>query len=153
MSLFREKIVLKLEKYDFKPGETIRGEVTLNLKKSIKARKLQISLIGQRKEMYRDEDGDYNYYYTEVFNFTQPLASEGTYLDEHFPFEIKIPSNIMEQVNPHLPEYDGALGKIAKFSAALSGHGYFPVEWFVKAHLDVPLKIDVKKIQKIIISE
>ena len=32
MGLLGEKIVLKQEKYDFKPRETIKGEIMLNLK-------------------------------------------------------------------------------------------------------------------------
>lgn len=41
---------MTLEKYNFKQGEATKGTITLNLKKPTHARKLQVSLIGTRKE-------------------------------------------------------------------------------------------------------
>jgi hypothetical protein len=48
---------------------------------------------------------------------------------------------------------DGTLGKLAAIGMAARMHNSFPVEWLVKAHLDLPMKIDVKATQEIIISE
>jgi len=154
MGLFGgEKITLTLEKYNFKPGDTIKGNVTINLKKPVKARKMIVSFIGQRREKYRDSNGTH-YRTTNVFDFTMPLGPEKDYQNEKIDFEIKIPSDILQQTRAQgTPELDGALGKAVAIGAALSGTRYYPIEWLVYAKLDVPLKLDVKKSQKIILSE
>jgi len=154
MGLFgKEKITLMLEKYNFKPGDTIKGNVTLNLKKPVKARKMIVSFIGQRREKYRDRNGTH-YRTTNVFDFTMPLGPEKEYQNEKFDFEIKIPSDIIQQTRtPGASQLDGTLGKVVAVGAALSGTRYYPIEWLVHAKLDVPLKFDVKKSQKIILSE
>ena len=155
MGLFsKNKIKIHMEKLNFKPGDLIEGHVVLNLKKPIEARELRISFIGQRLEEKRDADGDWVRNYVYVFEFSQTLSPKGEYQNESFEFEIKIPDNVTEVSKPpNIPEYDGAVGKLVKFSAAMSGIRYYPVEWLIKVQLDVPMKFDIKKEQKIIISE
>jgi len=154
MGLFGgEKITLTLEKYNFKPGEMIKGNVKLNLKKPVKARKIEVSFIGSRKEQRRDSKGTHTAI-VKVFNFTQPLGGEKEYQNESFDFEIKIPSDIIQQTKTmHEGQLDGALGKAVAIGAALAGQRVYPIEWKVKAKLDIPMKFDVKKSQKIILSE
>jgi hypothetical protein len=90
MGLFgEEKISLMLEKYNYAPGEIIKGTVTLNLKKPLKARKMEVSFLGQRKERYQDSKGTH-YRTTNVFSFSMPLGPEKEYQNESFNFEIKI---------------------------------------------------------------
>jgi len=154
MGLFgKDKINLVLDKYNFKPGETIKGNIKLNLKKPIKGRKMEVSFIGRRKERYRDSDGSHTNT-TDVFNFKMPLALEKEYQNDSFNFEIKIPSDIIQQTKSmHEGALNGKLGKAVAIGAALSGQRYYPIEWLVYAKLDVPMKIDVRKSQKIILSE
>ena len=154
MGLFGpDKITLMMEKYNYVPGEIIKGTVSLNLKKPTKARKIEISLLGQRREQYRDSKGTH-YRTTNVFNFKMPLGSEKEYQNDSLNFEIKIPENILQQERfPGAPDPNSTLGKVAAFGAAFSGVRYYPIEWLVHAQLDVPLKLDIKKSQKIIISE
>lgn len=155
MGLFnKNKIKIHLDKYNFEPGDTIEGYVALNLKKPVEARELRIQFLGERREERRNGEGEIVHNYITVFEFSQALASEGQFQNESFQFKIKIPNNITKiSKPPNLPEYDGALGKLVKFSAAMSGVRYYPVEWTVKAQLDVPMKFDLKKEQKIIISD
>lgn len=155
MGLFGgEKITVALEKYNFKPGDIIKGNVKLNLKKPIKARKMQVSFIGSRKERYRDSRDKTSYRRSNVFDFTLPLGPEKEYQNEKFDFEIKIPNDILQQNRPTgTPELEGTLGKVVAVGATLSGQRYYPIEWMVKAQLDIPMKFDVKKTQKIILSE
>jgi len=154
MGLFgKEKITLMLDTYNFKPGDTIKGNVTLSLKKPVKARKMSVSFVGQRRERYRDRNGTH-YRTTNVFSFNMPLGAEREYQNDRFDFEIKIPSDILQQTRAQgTPQLDGALGKAVAVGAALSGSRYYPIEWLVYAKLDVPLKFDVDKSQKIILSE
>jgi len=155
MGLFGpEKITMTLEKYNFAPGDTIKGTVSLNLKKPTKARKMEVKFIGQRKERCRDSRGRTTYRTTDVFDFSMPLGPEKDYQNETFNFEMKIPSDVLQQCRaPSTPELDGTLGKVVAVGAALSGSRYYPIEWLVHAQLDVPMKLDVKKTQKIMLSE
>lgn len=155
MGLFGgEKITLTLEKYNFKPGDMIKGNIKLNLKKPIKARKMEVSFIGTRKEQHRDSRGRTQTRSVKVFDFTQPLGSEKEYQNENFDFEIKVPSDIIQQTRTsHEGELDGNLGKVVALGSALAGKRVYPIEWMIKAQLDVPMKFDVKKTQKIILSE
>jgi len=153
MGLFGEgKISLMLEKYNYAPGEIIKGTVTLNLKKPLKARKMEISFLGQRKERYQDSKGTH-YRTTNIFSFSMPLGPEKEYQNESFNFEIKIPNDLIQQTQaPGTGQLHGTLEKFLTIGTALSGTRYYPIEWLVHAQLDVPLKIDVKKSQKIILS-
>jgi len=171
MGLFGgEKIILTLENYNFKPGDTIKGNIKLSLKKPVKARKMEVSFIGTRKEQQRVNRGPSHrhgsgmHYGTsrtttqtktvKVFDFTQPLGGEKEYQNESFDFEIKIPSDLIQQTRTqHEGKLDGALGTAVAIGTALSGRRVYPVEWRVKAQLDIPMKFDVEKSQKIIISE
>jgi len=155
MGLFGgEKITLTLEKYNFKPGEMIKGNIKLNLKKPVKGRKMEVSFIGSRREQHRDSRGRTQTKHVRVFSFTQPLGGEKDYQNESFDFEIKIPSDVIQQTRTqHEGQLDGTLGKVVAIGSALAGQRVYPIEWAVRADLDIPMKFDVNKSQKIIISE
>jgi len=171
MGLFGpEKITLTLEKYNFKPGDIIKGNIKLNLKKPTKGRKMEVSFIGSRKEQQRVNRGPSHrhgsgvHYGTsrtttqtrtvKVFDFTQPLGGEKEYQNESFDFEIKIPSDVIQQTRTqHEGKLDGALGTAVAVGSALMGSRVYPIQWKVKAQLDIPMKFDVEKTQKIILSE
>ena len=161
MGLFGpDKITLMLEKYDYKPGDIIKGTVKLNLKKPMNARKLEIAFIGRKISKQssmavgpmvtggsRGRHSSSTQYQT-VFDFKIPISGEKEYQNEEYPFEIKIPSNILQD-NPTL---EGKLGQAATAVKMLSGVSS-RIDWIVKAQLDVPKKLDIKKSQKIILSE
>ena len=161
MGLFgKEKITLTLEKFDFKPGEIIKGTISLNLKKQTNARKLEVGLIGRMISRQsnvavgpmvagRGRGGvrSSTQYHT-VYDFRIPLDGEKEYYTGIYKFEIKIPSDIL-QANPTL---EGSLGQAATAVRVLAGVSS-RVDWSVKAQLDVPMGLDVKKSQKIVISE
>ncbi len=157
MGLFgKEKITLMLEKYDYAPGEKIKGTVNISLKKPTSARKLEVSFIG-RKVMHQSSisavgmaSGNRSRNktrYETVFSFKMPLDGEKEYHEGEYPFEIKIPDNIF-QGNPNM---EGKLGTAVKTLQMLGGQSS-RIDWIVKAQLDVPMKLDVKKSQKIILS-
>ena len=47
---------------------------------------------------------------------------------------------------------EGKLGVVADIASTLSGQRYSPIEWFVKSNLDLAMKFDVSKEQKIVIA-
>ena len=80
MGLFGpDKITLVLERFNYKPGEVIKGSVKLNLKKPTNARKLEVGLFGERKERTRGHDGRTTVRTVNIFDFKVPLGAEGVY--------------------------------------------------------------------------
>ena len=156
MGLFGpDKITFTLEKYDYKPGDKIAGSVKLNLKKPTSARKLEISLIGRRKTTRRTSKGTQTSYET-VYDFSVPLGGEQEYQDGQYSFEIPIPSDILyeksaqQRAQEKLEDKLGAAGSII---GAVAMGGRSRINWSVRAQLDVPMKLDIKKSQDIVISE
>lgn len=164
LSFFKKnQMLLTLEKYAFAPGETIKGSIGLKLKRPVQARKLSVALIGLRivhesgmavGPLRVGNQGPQTRVYT-IYNFAIPLDAENTYFNELYPFEIKIPSDILSSAQQNLHSTLTGLGKtfeeisrvMEQFSLSDSR-----VEWSVEAKLDVPLKVDVCTSQKIVLS-
>lgn len=82
-----------------------------------------------------------------IYNFDMPLDGEKEYHTGEYPFEMKIPSDLLKN-NPNL---EGKLGGAVKAIQMIGGMST-RIEWYVKAQLDVPMKLDIKKSQKIVLS-
>jgi hypothetical protein len=158
MGLFGpEKILLHLEKFDYKAGETIKGTVKLQLKKPLNARKLEVGLVGRKIEQQSGirigispgspKTGyQKSTQYSTVYDFQLPLCGEQEYLEGEFPFEIKIPDGLLDNMSSQ-----GNVATAINVLKTISGVSS-RVEWMVVARLDVPLKLDVSASQKIILS-
>lgn len=162
MGLFGpDKMVLNLEKTNYSPGETIKGSIKLNLKKPLKGKVLEVALIGAEIRTHQSHDhhhfrGDPHHFERQfdndsTYTTAQPfflskitLDGEKEYMNGEYKFEIKIPSDVHKDE----PKYEGSLGKLMKFSQRMSGRPSY-IEWYVKAQLDIPLKIDLRAEEKI----
>jgi hypothetical protein len=165
LSFFKKnQMLLTLDKYAYAAGETIKGSVGLKLKRPVQARKLTVALIGLRivresgmmvGPLRVGNQGPQTHVYT-IYNFAIPLDGENTYFNELYPFEIKIPSDILASVQQNLHSTLSGLGhtleEIAKVMEQFSLSDS-RVEWSVEAKLDIPLKVDVCTSQKIVLSE
>lgn len=156
MGLFGpDKIVITLDKYQYKPGDTIKGSVGLNLRKPVHARKLQVSLLGKVRTTHRDSKGHVQTQDVVVYEFTLPLDGENDYLGEMYNFEIKIQQDILQmhsstqQLQQILQQKLGTFGTIL---GQMAMGGQSPVRWMVHTQLDIPMKFDVQKSQDIVIS-
>ena len=148
------KIYIEIRKTGFMPGDTINGNIVLTLKKPVKARGVNISLIGEQKTtqtkgMIGNQGMSTATQTSRIYDFKQQLDSEKEYGQKHeYPFEIKIPADILS-VKPQMPEIGGKLGqglKVAQAAAVLTG--VIPrqqTKWYLLAKLDVPGGMDVKK--------
>jgi hypothetical protein len=76
-----------------------------------------------------------------------PLDGEKEYQEGSYPFEIKIPSNILQEA----PKLEGRMGTAVNVIKALSGASSH-LQWSIEAQLDMPMKLDVKKSQTIVLS-
>jgi len=157
MGLFGpDKITIRLDKLQYKPGDVITGSVGLNLRKPVHARKVFVSLLGKVRTTRIDSKGHRHTEDVVVYDFTVPLDSENDYMSEMYHFEIKIQSDILQmhsssqQLQQLLQAKLGTIGAVLG-SIATSGRG--PVRWMIHAQLDVPMKLDVKKTQDIVISQ
>ncbi len=153
-------MTLQLEKYDFKPGDVIKGYVKLNLRKPQQGRKLLVAFRGTRVDtvMVRTTDSKgipsshMEKIKTIIYNFELPLDEENTYLTEMYPFEIKIPADLLATIDQKPPVHNlelfGHTLPLQMSNAPLST----VILWTVNGHLDVPLKIDVRAEQQIVVS-
>ena len=162
----KNQIELILDKYSFVPGDTIKGKVNLKLKKPMGARRITVALIGIRIVRMtgmavgpvrvggsgKNQDQIYN-----IYNFEIPLDGENMYFNEMYPFEIKIPTDILQSAQqfqpPQLPTGWG--GGLAEFALKMQQsflEGNSRVEWSVETKLDIPRGTDIRKSQQIIIS-
>ena len=142
MGLFGSlKITMTLEKYNFNPGDIAKGNISINLKKPTYARKLFVSLIGMR----RVRRGN-SWHWQKVYDFDMPISGEKEYQNENIHFELKIPPDILnartsqQAMQEALEDKLGSAGKL--ISAISVGTGV--TNWKIRAHLDVPKKLDVK---------
>lgn len=163
MGLFGpDKLTLMLERYDYKPGDTIKGTITLNLKKPTQARKLEVGLIGIQT-IYGNRSGvrvgssrhrSSNTSREVIYDFYLALDQEKEYQNQNYRFEMKIPENILQSQSKSQQFQDTLeekLGTIGRFIGGMNVH-QGPISWEVTAQLDIPLKLDVKKTQDIVIS-
>jgi len=164
LSFFKkDQILITLEKYAYVPGEIIKGSVGLKLKRPVQAKKMTVALIGLRiireggiavGPLRMGNQGPQTQVYT-IYNFEIPLDGESTFFHELYPFEIKIPSDILQSTQQNLHSTLTGLGKtfteIAQMMEQLSLKDSH-VEWSVEVKLHIPLKIDIVNSQKIILS-
>jgi len=148
------KINIAIQRTGYAPGDTVSGNVTLTLKKPVRARGVSISLIGEQKNtrvggMPGSKDMSTTTQRIRIYDFKQQLDSEKEYSQgQEYRFEIKIPADILS-TKPQMPELGGKLGqglKIAQAAAAMTGA--IPLQqtkWYLLAKLDIPGGMDIKK--------
>jgi hypothetical protein len=129
--------------------------VNLSLKKSTKARKLEVALIGRIRTTHRDSQGDVRSEEKTIYDFSLPLDGEKEYQTGQYPFEIKIQPDILQagpsgqQIQVELEKKLGTIGSVLGQMVM----GQKPIQWMIHAHLDIPWKLDVKKSQDIVICQ
>jgi len=138
----KEKINLIIDKYNFSPGDTIKGKIILELKKPTHAKAVKACLTGEKTitetRMVNGRTNINNKNVT-VFNFEMPLDGEKDYTNGEYEFEIKVPTTLAQ---PSLPQ--GVAGDMIKTIQILAGKES-NVKWHVIAKLDVPMGFDVSK--------
>jgi len=147
----RGKIDIHLEKFNFSPGETIKGKISFELKKPIQAKQLRITLAGLKTTTYPDKTSD-DVSRTEteknfIYKFDMPLDGEKEYLKGEYPFEIKIPTDILQSTSLSKEASEGVLGTVLKVAETMSRMSGTTsrIDWYLEVSLDVPKAFDVKK--------
>jgi len=140
------KITLRLEKYNFNPGEIAKGNITINLKKPTYARKLQVSLIGVR----RVRRGN-SWSWQTVYDFDMPISGEKDYQNEQVPFQLQIPPDILQARTSQQAIQEGLQDKLGAAGGLISAIsvGTGVTKWKIRAQLDIPKAFDVKSDQDV----
>ncbi len=141
------KIGISISKYNFSPGDTIEGAISLNVKKPTKAKAVTIRLVGQQKTTRTTNMPNTTNNFgamqqqmrtAYIYDFKQPLDGEKDYNgDYNYNFQIKIPQNILGGMN-------SMLDSVAKSLQAFSRQ-YSQVKWYLIASLDIPWGVDISK--------
>jgi len=145
------KIDIVLEKFNFAPGETIRGKVSFELKKPTLAKKLRITLAGVRitnqQVQHPNRPPSMETRKDFIHHFEMPLDGEKEYSKGEYPFEIKIPDNVLGVSTLPKEATSGILGAVLKTAETLSKMSATSsrIEWYLEAALEVPGAFDVKK--------
>ncbi len=150
--LGRGKLEILLEKFNFFPGETIKGKLILELKKPILAKELKIGLFGL-KITTRQVTSFKGTPTTQtrkdfIYRFEMPLDGEKEYLKGEYPFEIKIPENILQAPQKTSEGILGTILKTAEVISTIAGVSS-RIEWYLEATLAIPKGFDMKKKIKI----
>ena len=141
------KIDIAIPKTNFNPGEVISGIATLTMKKTAKARRFTISLIGEQKIIERVGTSRSSRK-VRIYEFEQQLDGEKEYKEGGvYPFEIKIPEDVLEQQKkPQMPQLEGKLGTALSIAQSFAGMGITKrTSWYLIARLDIPWGTDIKE--------
>ena len=136
-------IDIKIDRTNFKIGETVKGEVFLSLSQPKKARELRVLFYGEVKEHHGKHSST-----KRIFEQLISLGGEQEYpaTSKSYPFEIKIP-DIPKPVEGGSGIVASVLNFIASFSDPVSR-----ASWYLDASLDVPMSFDISKKTRIYLS-
>ncbi len=155
----RGKIVITPEKYNYSPGEIVKGKVSITLKKPIIADKFSITLLGEKTTTsgvgvtFGDQGGNNptqpnrNEQVDIIFQFELPLDGVKEYSQMEYPFEITISLSVASQVQNNTPK--GLLGGIASIVSVGTCMPVSRTDWYLIAKLDIPKAIDMREKLKI----
>ena len=148
ISRSKGKIMIGLTTFQFSPGDTIEGKVSLKLKKPVQASALKVGLIGiYRNTKYgRTSGGGLSKSSRSgyAFEFRQPIDGEKEYPagEKVYDFKLKIPKDILASKAMG----GGALGQVVKSAMVLTGN-VSSIKWYVVANLDMKGFDVSKKVQ------
>lgn len=128
----RGKVELKLEKMAFAPGDVIKGQLVMNLKKPLKAKKAYVRLyaeVGTTQMTGRGTSSTTQ----KIYDFTQELDKEKEYPagEKTYDFEIAIPKESISTAGA----LQGKAGTAVKAASLLMGRMQ-NIKWVLKGGLD-----------------
>jgi hypothetical protein len=149
------KVSVSLDRVVFKPGDTIRGRMSFSLKEPTPARRIAVGLYGRQRVVSTGMNNGTrtaSHRVDDVFKLERDLAGEDLYTAGDHPFEIVIPSYVLSGARGVQPP-EGALGDMLRVISFLSPNKQFPVEWEIRAFVDLPFKINPKASMSITVTE
>ena len=143
---FKGKITLTLEKYQFAPGEEMKGHIVLELKKSVQASGLVVQLVGTRRMVMNNDRN--NIRHETIFDFSMPIDGAKEYPAGqalNYDFSLKIPDTILQNILGDTTAQIGITGAGGiRLGASFSSQR---VDWQVIVRLDSPGFDITRKVQ------
>lgn len=137
---------LDLHRFDFHPGDTIRGTLRIELTEDTPAKRVVVALIATRRRTRyekRSSGGSGQTIYTEqLYALERKLAGAGTYKVGHYPFELVVPSDAVHG-NPEIRS-DGWIGDVARVVSSIASATQGAITWRLVGFVDVPWRRNVK---------
>lgn len=124
-------IEVHCEKNTFDPGETIKGDIYLKIKKETKGNNLTISLVADETTTFYDGD-ERRTEHDEVYRDEQVIENTKTYsvgYEKTYEFALTIPA-----MNEPSGQVDGVVGAV--FDALSVNRRKVKIEWQLEARLD-----------------
>ena len=124
-------IKIDCEKSTFDPGETIKGNIHLKIKKETKGNKLIVALVADETTTYYDGD-DRRTEHDEVYRDEQEIEGKKVFpvgYEQTYDFVITIPA-----MNSSGPQVGGVVGAV--FDALSVNRRKNKIEWQLEARLD-----------------
>jgi hypothetical protein len=150
------KVDLSLDRVVFKPGDTIRGRMKFSLKEPTPARRLAVGLYGRQRAVSTSNGSGgvrtVGHRVDDVYKFEHVIAGEDLYTHGDHGFEIVIPSYVLSGARG-VDAPPGTLGDVVRAISFLSPQKQFPVEWEIRAFVDLPFKLNPKSSMSITITE
>ena len=127
------RIGFSLEKFDYFPGESVKGHITVVAKRPIKGNKLSIVLIAHSKLELRNNQGNTKTVSKKIYEHEVILENSKDYPSgyaQDYSFEIEIPNE--EECNL----FRSTLYHADKLLGGVFGSESKRIEWTLKARLD-----------------
>lgn len=137
---------IALDRFDFRPGDTVAGKVKLELTEAMDAERLVVRLIGTRERVSYEKNATGRQSQTKhtetLCDIERELDGARSYLDQDYRFELAIPSDLDKGAKI---TQDGVLGDVARVVQSVVSAHHMPAAWRVEVTLDVPWKRNVSK--------
>jgi hypothetical protein len=145
------EISIQIPKTNFAPGDTISGKVILAVRKPVRAKEVNISLIGEQTTTKGGMTSQGQTKTTKrIYDFKQQLDGEKEYNQQsEYDFKIKIPADILSR-QPQMPQVGGAFGQVLRIAQAITGVGAW-TNYYLLAKLDIRGGMDINKKVQIVI--
>lgn len=137
---------LALDRFDFRPGDTITGTVKLALEEPMEAKNLTVRLTGSRERVGYERDASGKQTQTKhtetLCDMERELAGARSYHRDSYSFELTIPSDIDKPIEV---DSGGILGDVARVVQSVAQGRSLPASWRIVAKLDIPWKRNLEK--------
>lgn len=137
---------ISLDRFDFRPGDTVAGTVKLALSEPMDAERLVVELLGTRERVSYEKSaagGQSQKTHTETLcHLERELDGARSYFNESYSFELAIPRDIDKSASV---TDAGVLGDVARVVQSVTNAHYLPAGWRVVATLDIPWKRNITK--------
>jgi hypothetical protein len=135
------KFEINLDKDHFFPGETIKGKITIDLAKQVKAKSLILRLLC-KKEYIPKAIGEYQSHV--VYNQKLLIKGQKIFYKDSYNFKLIIPEDVLLQANNWFKKYN--IAELSEKSFDFMKNFYNEKEsWYLELELNIPFAPNIKE--------